>query len=329
MNTGPSVDEAPNRRLRHRKHRSRGSAASADAEGHLRANRRRWFRSGPSWPHRAGRSKQWKVRYAIGALVAAQALAFVFALVLWLAGIAIPTGPSVLIMDTAFLTTLVPLYRAGRLDASDLGLRSARPASSVGLVFLGLLATGWLSALWATLVHAPAAHSDLLGIARQPTVIIILTGLASCLSAPVVEEIFFRGFLYRTFRNRMGVVPACVIVGVVFGLGHTQYPLLVRPEVAIFGVVACLLYERTGSLLPGIALHSLIDASGFERALTGSGGIVYGIFTLLALALLCLSAARCLRARRARKKTERGLLALLPKPPARNQPRRKSLPAAR
>jgi membrane protease YdiL (CAAX protease family) len=64
--------------------------------------------------------------------------------------------------------------------------------------------------------------------------------------------------LYRSFRNRLGIGPACVIAGALFGLGHIDYPLLVRPDLAFFGVVAALLYERTGSLLPGIAMHSFM-----------------------------------------------------------------------
>ncbi|MCW3018185.1 MAG: hypothetical protein JWN10_493 [Solirubrobacterales bacterium] len=48
--------------------------------------------------------------------------------------------------------------------------------------------------------------------------------------APVVEEIFFRGLLYRALRNRLAVIPAAAIDGVIFGLGHMQYPLLVRPD---------------------------------------------------------------------------------------------------
>ena len=71
----------------------------------------------------------------------------------------------------------------------------------------------------------------------------------------------------------------------IFGLGHTQYPLLVRPELAFFGIIACLLYERTGSLLPGIALHSLIDSTAFESALTNEAWIVPGVFVAIAVVL--------------------------------------------
>lgn len=115
---------------------------------------------------------------------------------------------------------------------------------------------------------------------------IVLAGLAATLGAPIVEEIFFRGVLYRSFRNRLGVLPASVIAGAIFGVLHTQYPLIVRPELAFFGVIAALLYERTGSLLPGIAMHSFIDASGFEIALTGRETIVGSAFLLIAVILL-------------------------------------------
>ena len=115
---------------------------------------------------------------------------------------------------------------------------------------------------------------------------IVLAGVAACLGAPIVEEIFFRGLLYRSFRNRLGVLLASVIAGAIFGILHTQYPLIVRPELMFFGVIAALLYERTGSLLPGIAMHCFIDASGFELALTGRVTIVTITFLLVAVVLL-------------------------------------------
>jgi len=86
----------------------------------------------------------------------------------------------------------------------------------------------------------------------------------------VVEEIFFRGLLYRCLRNRLAVLPAALIAGCLFGLVHiTGYPLVTLPVKAALGLNACLLYEQTGSILPGIALHSLVDGTAFEAALTG------------------------------------------------------------
>jgi membrane protease YdiL (CAAX protease family) len=226
------------------------------------------------------------VRYAIVALVLADAAAGLLAFALRSSGIDVPHGASGLIVEAAFLATLIPLYRSGSLQPVDLGLRSVPPARSVGYAVLGLFAYGWSSALWTHWVHPPPTHSVFAGIGDRSTLVIALTGLAAVVGAPVVEEIFFRGFLYRTLRNRMAVLPACLIVGLLFGLGHFQYPLLVRPILGAFGVIACLLYERTGSLLPGIAVHSVVDSSGFEYALTGHVNVVFDVFALLALGLL-------------------------------------------
>jgi membrane protease YdiL (CAAX protease family) len=66
----------------------------------------------------------------------------------------------------------------------------------------------------------------------------------------------------------------------------TSYPLDTLPVKAAFGIITCLLYERTGSLLPGIALHSFVDASAVDVSLTGNDLIVFAGFLLLTIVLL-------------------------------------------
>ena len=232
------------------------------------------------------RSQHWTVRYALLAYVTLWVLAIWVALVLGFAGVSAPFGVGALIVEAIMLSTLFPLYRSGSLRAVDLGLRRVPGARSVGLVLLGLFVYGYLGGLWISLVHLPPVPSPFLGIAHQSTIVIVLTGFAAAVGAPVVEEIFFRGFLYRSLRNRLSIAPASLIAGAMFALVHTQYSLLARPELLIFGVVAALLYERTGSLLPGIAMHSFIDATGFEKALTGNVAVVPAVFGLLAIVLL-------------------------------------------
>lgn len=52
-------------------------------------------------------------------------------------------------------------------------------------------------------------------------------------------------------------------------------------------MIACLLYEYSGSLYPGVALHCLIDAATFEAAITGNDHVVFLVFvTLGAIVLL-------------------------------------------
>lgn len=99
--------------------------------------------------------------------------------------------------------------------------------------------------------------------------------------------IFFRGLLYRSLRNRLPVSQAALVAGLLFGLVHiTGYPLITLPIKAAFGVIACVLYGRTGSILPGIALHAFVDASGVEVAITGHDTIVLIVAGALIVALL-------------------------------------------
>jgi membrane protease YdiL (CAAX protease family) len=247
------------------------------------ARRGRWL---APWPHPTVRSQQWSVRYALGALVAAWVASGLVVLLLWLAGVHVPSSVAPLIIEATFVMSLVPLYRSGSLRPVDLGLRCVPAVRSLAYVVLGLVAYGGFALLWTAWVHPPPVRDNLAGLAHQDTFVIVLAGFVAVVGAPVVEEIFFRGFFYRSLRNRLGVVSASVIAGALFGVGHTQYPLIVRPELAFFGVVAALLYERTGSLFPGIAMHCFVDASSFDIALTGRDQVVLTVYILLAVVLL-------------------------------------------
>ena len=91
--------------------------------------------------------------------------------------------------------------------------------------------------------------------------------------APLCEEIFFRGFLYRIMRGRIGLWPALVINGSLFGSVHlTSGGPLAVALIAPLGFLLCLVYERSGSLYPCIALHALnnalVSASEFDRVST-------------------------------------------------------------
>jgi membrane protease YdiL (CAAX protease family) len=230
-------------------------------------------------PSPTRQARTWTVRYAVLTFLAVIAMSLGVGAVKSLAGWGWPEATrGVLVLDVLFVVALIPLYCAGRLGLADLGIRKTPRKLGVGLFLLGLTGTIVFNAVWRMIVSLPRIEDGLGGLPHRSTLVIVLTGVALCLSAPIVEEIFFRGFLYRSLRNRLPVLPAALIVGVVFGLGHTQYPLLERPQQAAFGIIACLLYERSASLLPGIALHMLIDASGFEFALTGAAWIVPSVF---------------------------------------------------
>jgi membrane protease YdiL (CAAX protease family) len=232
------------------------------------------------------------VRYALIACVLSWVGGFAIALALWLCGVRSRFGLGTFVADAAMLATLLPLLRSRSLSLRDLGLRRVPGARSVGYVLLALIGVSLFEMYWRrAVIRHPLEVSNFFGISHRSAGVIVLGAFAASISAPVVEEVFFRGLVYRSLRNRLPVLAAALIDGTIFGLAHAgSYPVDTLPAKAFFGVVMCLLYERTGSLLPGIALHSFIDASDFNIALSGTNTIVLLTFLSLAVALLATGA---------------------------------------
>jgi len=92
--------------------------------------------------------------------------------------------------------------------------------------------------------------------------------------APLGEEFFFRGFFYRALRSKFSIGLAALMDGLVFGLLHYNFEglegLLLVPQLAFLGVVFCLVYERTGSLWPVVAMHAFNNAIAY--AVQANGG---------------------------------------------------------
>ena len=77
------------------------------------------------------------------------------------------------------------------------------------------------------------------------------------IAAPIGEEVCFRGFLFGGLRERLPRIAAALISAAIFGALHATTGISAVPPLIFFGLVLALLYERTGSIVPGILLHML------------------------------------------------------------------------
>ena len=85
-----------------------------------------------------------------------------------------------------------------------------------------------------------------------------------CVVAPIAEEFFFRGYFFGALRNWRGVWPAAVLTGLVFGGIHVgSAPVGFLVPLAFFGFLLCLIYDRTRSLYPCMALHCVNNSIAF------------------------------------------------------------------
>lgn len=74
--------------------------------------------------------------------------------------------------------------------------------------------------------------------------------------APIFEELAFRGILYAILRRRLSPWPAAMISACIFAAAH-GYGLIGFISVFWSGLLWAWLYERTGSLIPGMIAHAM------------------------------------------------------------------------
>ena len=75
--------------------------------------------------------------------------------------------------------------------------------------------------------------------------------------APVIEEILFRGLIYRVFKGLVGPFIAAFISSILFSFVHIN--LLSFPYLFIFGIVLCTYYEKENTIVTPILIHSIFN----------------------------------------------------------------------
>jgi membrane protease YdiL (CAAX protease family) len=161
-------------------------------------------------------------------------------------------------LATALGFLLVPILIASRWGEASvgqalqrLGVRSFRPSAlkwMLAVIGAYLLFAGVYSAIFGSPHQEDIAES----FGAVPVQILLIV-----IAAPVSEELCFRGMLFGGLRTRLPRLAAALISALIFGGLHALTGVSAVPPLIFFGFVLALLYERTGSIVPGILLHML------------------------------------------------------------------------
>jgi membrane protease YdiL (CAAX protease family) len=191
-------------------------------------------------------------------------------------------------------------HMSGHPTAADFGLGRPLLGRAIGLMVAVWIGFVTVSEIWVRALSLDERQTlpDELG-ARGSTVNLALVIVLITVVAPLAEELFFRGYFFGALRNWRGFLPAAVVTGLVFGAVHIgSAPIGFTIPLAFFGFGLCVLYQRTGSLYPGVALHAFNNsiALGLTQKWTWEilPMIVGSIIASLTLAALV---ARVLRSR--------------------------------
>lgn len=141
---------------------------------------------------------------------------------------------------------------------SDFGLRATGRDAILGLgigaaVQLIVVPLLYIPILWIWSDQDPSdVARELTDRAAGPFDAVVLVVIV-VVCAPIVEEIFYRGLVLRSFENKWGTGWAVAFSSILFGAIHLQ--LLQFPALVVFGLVAALLTVRTRRLGPAIFAH--------------------------------------------------------------------------
>jgi len=247
-----------------------------------------------------GASPRWPAWYAgVGFLVALIATLIVVGIVAAATGATTDEDDPTFTVIATFLQGLIFIGTAvlfasfvRRPRPEHFGLRPTRFWPAVGWAALGIGSFYVAVAIYTAIVQPDAEQTVAQDLgADQGTFGMIAAGLMVICVAPVAEEFFFRGFFYKALRSRYTVLVAAAIDGLLFGVIHYDFSgadaLLILPPLGVLGFIFCLVYERTGSLYPVIALHALNNAIAYGVTVEdASVSLVLGPLMLLACATI-------------------------------------------
>jgi uncharacterized protein len=130
------------------------------------------------------------------------------------------------------------------------------------VIVVGGLLTYLLQTISGERVEAPEQVGE-----HLPAIGIALTIVYAVVIAPIGEELFFRGVLFRTLRDRHGFWVGAVGSAVGFGLIHFIPGSAVDAALLMFamfftGLALCFLYERRGTIVAPLAAHVTFNVIG-------------------------------------------------------------------
>jgi len=190
-------------------------------------------------------------------------------------------------VEVALAALAFLFMRSERLDIAATA-RLIRPQlREVGLAILtvpGLWVAGVLLNLLSTLV---LGYTTPVTPSQYPSTLLEAVALAvtTMLVAPLCEELMFRGYVQRAYERRNAWV-GIIVGGIVFALFHLRFQG--APALLPVAIALSLIAWRTGSIVPGIALHAayntiatvlMIALSSLSLQMTGA----------LTAALVCLA----------------------------------------
>lgn len=145
-----------------------------------------------------------------------------------------------------------------RVPWSTLGFRYPAGRLALLLPWPALLGSLGFSGVYVAVITALGLDSllptgidvDILGEGVRRLVTVVMIGLAG----PLIEELFFRGFVLTALAGRLGTLRAAAVTSAIFAAGHVDPGVMVPFFVS--GMLLSWLFLRTRSIWPPFLAHA-------------------------------------------------------------------------
>jgi membrane protease YdiL (CAAX protease family) len=104
--------------------------------------------------------------------------------------------------------------------------------------------------------------NELLRILRSSRTAVILVAILATFTAPIVEEVVYRGVLYSALQRTVGVWMAVFLVTLLFAIVHVPQYLpdyVAISMICLLSLILTLVRVWTKNLLPCIVLHFVFN----------------------------------------------------------------------
>lgn len=108
----------------------------------------------------------------------------------------------------------------------------------------------------------PEKDNDLLKILRSSRMSVYFVAFMATFTAPLVEEVVYRGLMYSAFQRTLGISGAVTLVTLLFALVHVpqyypSYSTIIM--ICLLSLVLTLVRVKSKNLLPCIILHTMFN----------------------------------------------------------------------
>lgn len=111
-------------------------------------------------------------------------------------------------------------------------------------------------------IFVPEQENDLIKMLQSSKYAVYLIAIIAVATAPLIEEVIYRGVLYSAFQRTLGVPAAFLLVTCMFALVHVPQYWPSFSTIGLLGLLSVVLTAirvKTRNLLPCIILHTIFN----------------------------------------------------------------------